>query len=298
MLNDIVSILDRNGIKDYVYTTSLSSEFNGINSDIHKSCFDDIRSATFFALGKAIKKNKIIALFIPGEYITNVYTGITEAWFQKANVLVIAMYNNYYDVKCDYMDRCLMRKATFYSKDLDKINNEIISMCNFEINGPALLNVISSQLNGDSNSVNAYSSILNCFKDVLEKDSEVFCYNINKDELGKYQFKINNISSKYKYGIISKYMGYVNGLDKKVVLCCTSDCILLDSNIFNNRYINEHIKIVIIDKDEIITRKNIDSWINSNNVKCFYEEECNVENMKKFYTTEEPAILILKEGVK
>ena len=52
--------------------------------------YQDARSAAFFAMGMSIKQKEPIMLLIPGEYVANIYTAITEAWFQKAEMVVYA----------------------------------------------------------------------------------------------------------------------------------------------------------------------------------------------------------------
>ena len=58
----------------------------------------DVRSAAFYAFGKSKVTNENVVLLINGDYLPNAYTVLTEAWFQKTNLIIIALYNSIYDV--------------------------------------------------------------------------------------------------------------------------------------------------------------------------------------------------------
>ncbi len=42
----------------------------------------------FFAMGRTMKEKTTVGLALPGAYLASTYTAITEAWFQKVNVVV------------------------------------------------------------------------------------------------------------------------------------------------------------------------------------------------------------------
>ena len=86
---------------------------------------DDVRSAAFYAFGESKIKNENVVLVIKGEYLPSVYTVFTEAWFQKTNLTVIALYNSIYDIETHYLDRCLVTNMKFFEKDFEQFKDRI-----------------------------------------------------------------------------------------------------------------------------------------------------------------------------
>ena len=78
--------------KRFVYDANRTITVFPIKVEGSVAEYQDARSAAFFAMGMSIKQKDPITLLLPGEYLTNIYTAITEAWFQKAEVIVYAFY--------------------------------------------------------------------------------------------------------------------------------------------------------------------------------------------------------------
>ena len=237
----------------------------------------DARSAAFYAYGKSIKSNKNVVLIINGDYLPNVYTVLTEAWFQKTNLIVIALYNSIYDVETTYLDRCTVSNITFFDRDYQKFRKKIISSLN--LIGPKLFNIVTEI---KENRIN-YSNIINKLGKILKPEDTIFIYN---SEIIQLNCKIKNIDKKYKYGLLSKYLGYINTLDKnKQVLICPAECLEIDLNILNNRAMNKKFKAIVTGNIE-----HLKDWIENNNIKLIISED-----IEMLYNSNQATILNLKE---
>lgn len=227
--------------------TTISEE--PVDMEIDSEFILDARSAAFYALGQAMKTKKKIVLLIRGEELTSAYTAITEAWFHKVDIIVLAEYTNSKELKCDYLKRCT--KAIFNIEEVDDI--QILNK-NY---GPILFNYIEYEKNEQVN--------FNEFADTLKalKMNKVIVYN------GKLEsdIEIQQIERKYKYGLLSKYIGYINSVDDRIALLCDAENVLCDLNIFNTRYMKKNFKVFVIDEKGKLESKNIDKWIISNGIE-------------------------------
>lgn len=215
--------------------------------------YQDARSAAFFAMGMAIKDKEPVILLIPGEYLANAYTAMTEAWFQKAEIIIYAFYDNVSDVNTSWADRCA-KTITIHIDEYENWGDRIKSY--YHKYGPLLINVIGVNI---QKSQIDYTSIVEAISK-RDKDAKFLCYNSQN------QSDIDSIKTEYKYGILSKYVGM--SVAKKVgYLICNAECILVDVNIFRVRYANENMKIVVLD-DGNLKNNQIDQWIISNGWKC------------------------------
>ncbi len=222
----------------------------------------DARSAAFYATGKAIKGKSMI-LIVNGYELQSVYTAITEAWFQKTDLWIVAIHKNIHDVNTNFLDRCLNKTVLI---DNPEELNEIDELFNAPI-GPKLINVLY-----DYNSIekNDYLEIISKIKQV---DSSIEIVTYNGDNV-----PCENIDQSHKYGVLSKYLGRTIVSKKNRVLICTADVFLLDLNIFNSRYITDKFKIVVCDEDNVMCKNNIDKWISSNNI-AIYSGSDNIEEL-------------------
>jgi len=75
-----------------------------------------------------------------------------------------------------------------------------------------------------------------------------------------------NIPSKDKYGVISKYIGMSVAVNVGYLLC-TSECFLIDANVFRTRYANGNMKIILFD-DGNLEKIDAKSWIAGNGWWC------------------------------
>lgn len=243
--------------------------------------YKDARSGAFYAMGSALKEKRRITLLVPGQYISSTYTAVTEAWFQKADITVIAFYGKVSEVNTQWFDRCLQMKAT-YSIDQDDEIYKYIDKSN-GIKGPVLLNVVGCKF---SERPVDYVDIVNTLKTVDSVKAPFICYNPYDITEG-----VKPIYEAHKYGVVSKYIG-MSIIKDQGYLLCNSECLLVDVNIFRTRYANSNMKIIILD-DGSIKENNIISWIESNNWLCRIVKELDIETAKWFVSNNKPTVLIV-----
>ena len=272
-IKNIISILNPD--------TVVSSDVHVDDIHIDKN-ISDARSAAFYAFGNSKISNRNTVLLIKGDYLPNVYTVLTEAWFQKTNFIVIAIYKSIYNVETHYLNRCLKSNITLQSKDFELFKKKIEK--SNDIIGPKLINVVVE--NTEENNTNDYKKEIDVFADLYGKDDTIYAYN-SKSSCETVRFC--NIDEKYKYGIISKYLAYTTESKFKSVLICTADCLKVDLNILNSKNMNSNFKVVVkgdIDKEI--------KWIESNNIKYMKAEDLS-KDIKYMIETDEPIILNVKE---
>lgn len=292
MLKDILNLFLDKKSNDIVITNDLKEKLSKelmdyISTEFNVNEIDDVRSATFFALGNADMVNKNIILIIDGEYLPNIYTGITEAWFQRKNVIVIALYKEYDRINCDYLRKCIPNIINVYNNDISKCSEKIkLASTNMF---PTLINI---KYEDENSKINDYTEICQILNKCLTKSDEVFLYNADIKE-NNYKFQIKNISTQYKYGTISKYMAYAIAKDKKVVLCCPVEILKLDLNIFNNRYINKNIKIIFYNNENGINNEKFSEWIRENKIKVSKEKNPNDKIIDGFFKSDIAEVLFL-----
>ena len=267
---DIIKVL---GVSNIVCEKSLLSILNEKNDFVINAVYDD-RSAAFEALGIAKIQESRVALLVDEHYLSNIFTAITEAWFQRINILVVTINGIYYQ-SLEYLDRCVVGKSLLNVNRDEEIINSIK-----EEHGPYLLRT-NIQLN--TNDKIDYSSILCRLKNFLDTEDLVLCYNM--EAFSTSSFRVVNISLEHKYCSISKYVGRLLGRNQRQILCIPEALLAFDSNIFNFRNIADSFFVIII-ADETHLLHNIYSWILSNriNVKeTSIIEDVKIENRTIFY---------------
>lgn len=266
-----------NSKKNFNYIIDNTIEIG--TSDENK--FFDARSAGFFAMGQALMKNDIV-LIVRGEYLPSLYTVLTEAWFQKINLNIVAIYDNVYDVKNHYLNRCLVSNMMFYDYDVKKFKNKINK--ELEKIGPKLFSVITNEFKIEKED---YSFIFENLVDFQSEIERIYVYNSNNN-FEKLSSEVINIDYRYKYGVISKYCAKTTS-STKCILVCNEECLKVDSNIFNCRYINDNFKIIVKVKD---VDKYV-NWFESNNI--IVQIYNNSKDIEKFLTEKQASILMFKE---
>lgn len=103
----------------------------------NEKIYHDARSAAFFAMGRTMKEKTTVGLALPGAYLASTYTAITEAWFQKVNVVVFAFYDKLSEVSTAWIDRCIVKSMTIGADEIDDSIDEIESLP-VACNGPVL----------------------------------------------------------------------------------------------------------------------------------------------------------------
>ena len=279
---EIINLLKDNKVTRFVIGDEINFKLN-IENCIK---IDDVRSAAFYAFGESKIKNENVVLIVNGEYLPSVYTVLTEAWFQKTNLVVIALYNSIYDIETHYLDRCLVKNIKFFEKDFNQFKDDIEQ--SLKLIGPKLFNVVCERNEDKYN----YNNVLEIVDKNLNDNFDVYLYNSDILNNNFKKLKYINIESKYKYGIISKYAAMITENNKKILVCDTK-CLKVDSNIFNNRYINNSFKIILINKEE---NNNYQEWIASNGIKVITCVDLN-SHVKEFLKSEVPTVLIVKEEI-
>ena len=136
-----------------------------------------------------------------------------------------------------------------------------------------------------------YANIINILNDIVKDKVDVFAYNTENESNNN--IKIMNIESKYKYGILSKYMGYITAKKQKSLIVLPYELLKIDLNIFNNRYINENVKIVV-NKEKGQTN-NIEEWIKDNNIEILQTKKLDKNIFKNFWNLDKTNVLIVEE---
>lgn len=259
-----------------------------INIDLELNSYtviDDVRSAGFYAFGESNISKETVVLIINGNYLPNLYTVLTEAWFQKTNLIVIAIYNSIYDIETHYLNRCLVYNTKFFEKDYEKFADDIQK--SLSLIGPKLYNIVTENIKKENN----YNNIVSKLNEKANKKYDIYLYNSQPLNDNFKNLNIRNIEKKYKYGILSKYMAMVTENENKLLIC-DSSCIKIDSNIFNNRYINKNFKLIVSNNklDEI----NYKKWILANNIRLLENKNLDTD-LYEFLNSEGPTVLIVKE---
>lgn len=242
--------------------------------------YQDARSAAFYAMGRAIKENTSVAVLVPGMYLPSAYTAITEAWFQKANVIVFAFYDSVSDVKTAWADRCVIQSITVEAENLSGCVAVINECCS--LHGPVLINVIGLK---QIEPMVDYSAWIDEIRNI-DKNSTITCYNSCEID------GVNTVTPREKYGIISKYIG-MSVAKNAGYLLCTADCFLLDANVFRTRYANQNMKIVILD-DGRLAEIDAENWIASNGWQCKSVGASEYRAVAWLVSQEQQAVLIVK----
>lgn len=220
----------------------------------NEKIYHDARSAAFFAMGRTMKEKTTVGLALPGAYLASTYTAITEAWFQKVNVVVFAFYDKLSEVSTAWIDRCIVKSMTIGADEIDDSIDEIESCCG--MNGPVLINIVGVK---DDETSFDYRKWIDAIRQ-KEGNAKIRCYNAIQSD------GIINIPSKDKYGVISKYIGMSVAVNVGYLLC-TSECFLIDANVFRTRYANGNMKIILFD-DGNLEKIDAKSWIAGNGWWC------------------------------
>ena len=212
----------------------------------------DARSSAFraFGIAKQLPNSKTV-LLMDGTAIESTYTALTEMFFQEIPLLVIAVFQKGEDFSLGYLERCCDVLNAVREDDAE--DGFQFEEHRFK---PTVLPVI---LNQKTEKTVDYGYILDELDSLLSSDDILFCY---EPELKKeYSYEIKAVSRRYKYGTLSKYMGYSLVSPKRCLLLITPDIIDIDINIFNNRYLSDKVKIIVFGTENYDEMK---TWLESN----------------------------------
>ena len=269
------------GIKNVVYERiiDLSSVMSELNQ-IKFHSIEDVRSATFYACGMSQETDEAIGLVISEESLPNIYTGLTEAWFQRRPIVVIALCSRVLNKNIDYLNNCT--EACF------KIQNDLDIEQFFQdvsiVDSPIVM-LIEEEYNRNHKVINFdLMPLIN----QLDSSDQVILSSAIKTDLNLPQ--IHKVPVEYRYGLFSKYMGYLLGNDSRTILVADYDSVKLDMNIFNNRYICTKFKMILL---KVNQEFEVDGWIESNGIKVMYAQSFNENIVKSFLEFNAPSLLVI-----
>ena len=212
----------------------------------------DARSSAFraFGIAKQLPNSKTV-LLMDGTAIESTYTALTEMFFQEIPLLVIAVFQKGEDFSLGYLERCCDVLNAVREDDAE--DGYQFEEHRFK---PTVLPVI---LNQKTERTVDYGYILDELDSFLSSDDILFCY--EPEQKKEYSYEIKAVSRRYKYGTLSKYMGYSLVSLKRCLLLITPDIIDIDINIFNNRYLSDKVKIIVFGTENYDEMK---TWLESN----------------------------------
>lgn len=265
MLNHVLKFYALNGIKDVVFAEDKNNLLSlGCLDHFDVSYIQDARSASFFAYGKAKMNQKMVLLIVDESFIPSIYTAITETWFQKVPLIIIS-YNvrNYSDT--EYLRRCVLQ--SYCIKSIDDTNLLELSL---KADGPVLIRMKETI---EYETFYCYNELLDCFSSLLSTSDCVFCYN-SSSLTDSYNYTVHNIDYVHKYGIISKYVGWITASESRDILCINEELLALDSNIFNFRNLPSTFKLLIVGNGSGLWHKE-ERWVISNHIKVIKSDMVN-----------------------
>lgn len=276
MIHSTLKALYNKGYTTLVYSEHCADDIltqHFIPENIHY--ISDVRSATFFAFGKAKAQCSPVILLVDESYISNCYTALMEAWMQRIKIAVI-VYNSISYKNTLYLERCV--DNVYEITDKEHIT-EIITQVNCSL-GPVLIKIpedISKRVYIDYTDI--LSSVLQ-----LKTESEILCYCPDKHPSG-----IKVIEERHKYGILSKYIGMLMS-GKDYVLIIPDTILSLDSNVFNVRNLPSNFYVVML-KTSDNTLKHYQNWIESNGIDV--KEVSSSNEIAKHYNKSNPTIAVV-----
>ena len=256
---EIIKNLQEKGIDKVVSATKIVK-----NEEI---CYiSDTRSAAFYALGESKTIGSPVVLIIDESELESCLTSLTEAWFQKINIIVFTICQNRYN-RIDYIERCC--KKIFWS-DEESFEGKLYQSLNSF--GPIIIRCVEEFV---QNTKNDYSLLIQKIDSINNRGIHLFIY--DGSEVPVNYLTIHNIKTEHKYGVISKYIGWVLGSNEKGILCIPEFLLSYDSNIFNFRNMpNDFHMIILADKSQVLHK--LKPWIVANGF-CVINEDEQFENV-------------------
>lgn len=259
LLNVIYEKLKERGIHDFVFETDIVDRLPFKNEVVH--AIRDVRSATFYACGLAQKQDASVALFIRKEYLPSTHTGLTEAWFQNRNIVVVAFGADILNDDLSYFKSCTCSRLKIQTEA-----DAVRYLGNAQRSNLPELYLVEDTVACEEPVRCDHPIDLSCLPSVPDK---VFLY---ERVAGLFQEHPNivRIAERDKYGTISKYMGFCVASGKSNLLVIDDSLIFLDVNIFNNRYMDRKFKVLVIGQ---MKQANVLRWLDANHVSFFEDNE-------------------------
>lgn len=292
MFEDILDFYKEKHCEHVVVTSDVAFIFDSIpeekKSGLTINVIDDARSATFFAYGQAKIFQTPVVFVVGNQYLTNCYTGLTETWFQQIPLIVISLAEDEKSIYYDYLTPCICKGLTIKVDELENYKSYLEE--GISAFGPTLFNLVVEFPHRESNSC---VKILKLLNSSLGKDDTVICYgNISSNY--EYNFKIHLVNENNKYGIISKYMGYLLGCGGNCYLVAPLELFKYDTNIFNNRYISTAFKVIFVNSGYDLL--NPKEWIKNNEIECRNINALEPKVIAEFTSINKPMVLILNDS--
>ncbi len=281
-----VSFFIDQGFNDFICSSEIQKEYlSDFEEEVyHVSVIEDARSAAFYSFGRSKLCNKASVLIVYEEYLSNCYSALTEAYHQNIPVFVLAisLKKNRYESSNDYLDACVIDKFIDYCNP--EIFNQIQNLSYIKF--PMLFCVYVDKQNSRNQPMFVdFNKLFGEHSYIIDKihTCEV-CYPENE-----YDFELNRIELKYRYGVLSKYVGSLLNRKLKSILVVSNSVFALDQNILSNRYTNDMFKLIVV-TDNISLISNYSAWIESNNINCFQ----NRDDILAFLESEHQSIMFIE----
>ena len=276
MIKTILKALYDKGCTSIVYSDYSANELlikQFQKENIHYVA--DVRSATFFAFGKAKTQCAPVILLVDELYVSSCYTALMEAWMQRIKVIVITFNSEGYKNTL-YLDRCVDNICEL--THMQQIE-EVVNIVNQTL-GPILIKTPEKLTT--SMSIN-YDDKLPALLQLRQK-STILCYCPDK-----FISDVQVIEERHKYGILSKYIGMLMS-GKDYVLLIPDVLLSLDSNIFNVRKFPANFFVVMLRTcDDILA--HYQTWIQSNGIDLKAVSEPS--EIVNYYNKSNPTIVVI-----
>ena len=216
----------------------------------------DARSTVFEAFGILKMTEKPVAIIIDEIELSSTLTALTEAWFQRKDLVIVTINSNLYK-HFDYLDRCVVSNSLLLpdTNEVDILNELKMQ------HGPHL---IRTAIQTAKEASVDYSQIYQKLEGTLTDQDIVFFYHpqpLKTDVI----FRQKNIMPQHKYCAISKYVGFCLGSTGRPILCIPERLLAYDSNIFNIRNLPKSFFVIVV-ADGSGYLADLRPWIESNGI--------------------------------
>lgn len=222
---------------------------------------DDIRSAAFIGMGLIQKANVKVLIIVDEVDFASGYTAFTESFIQKTSINVLLLSDN---KKIDSLYvRCFNNIVSI--DDVSSLSTT---------HGPTLIVCDNEILNKEIAQQISLYSILEHYDGKLIASKNC--------GLDYYEDKILRPVDT-DTGLVSLYVGMINGSNNNVMCICNEEQFYLDQNALNSRYINNRFKLIVLG----CCRS--DGWIIENGFSIYSSEMA-----KEFIEDNKKAILFME----
>lgn len=289
MLDKVLKFINPYSNRTIVATKEIINSLNKNENYIYE-IVEDVRSATFFSFGNSKSTFSPSVMIVDEMDLPNTYTGLTEAYYQRIPIFVVVICNkNNERIKSEFLEFS-SEKQYIISDDLEyyRFERKFIKLMQSGLFGPIILKVNNYI---DIKKAKLDFSILSYLNEFLYEKDLVILSDVYYEDNIETKFKKYVEKNNYKYGIVSKYCGYIQNTNDNIILICSSENIYLDINIFNNRYINNKLKIIVFKKEGF--ELNIQSWIESNKIRYKEYKTLNKELIREFIESKDSMLVYI-----